>query len=140
MQIRVNQESELDRAAAELLDAAAGACHIALIGEMGAGKTTLTSAMARRLGVTDDVSSPTFSIVNEYNDCSGETVMYHFDFYRVESDEEAVDLGLDEYFDSKVLCVMEWPEKVEKFLPDDLLVVRITVEPDGSRIINLDNL
>lgn len=134
MEIRIANEADLDRAAAEFLAALDGRRHIALVGPMGAGKTTLTAAVGRVLGVTDEVSSPTFSIINEYRDRDGNPV-YHFDFYRIDTPEEAMDLGLDEYFDSDALCLMEWPEKVASFLPDDVLPVRLTVNPDGSRTL-----
>lgn len=137
MTIRVLSESGLDAAAREFLDAAAGRRHIAFIGPMGAGKTTFISALCRAAGVTDDVSSPTFSIINEYRDAAGGPV-YHFDFYRIGTPEEALDLGLDEYFSSGALCLMEWPENVAAFLPDDTLAVRISPEADGARVITTD--
>ncbi len=138
MTITVKSEKDIDRAAREFLDAAGTRRHIAFHAPMGAGKTTFTSAICRVLGVTDDVSSPTFSIINEYRDRDNRTV-FHFDFYRIDNDAQAADLGLDEYFDSGALCLMEWPENAEAFLPDDTLAVSIDVLDDGSRIITFDD-
>ena len=105
---------------------------------MGAGKTTFTTALCRRLGVrTDAVSSPTFAIVNEYRTGSGEPV-YHFDFYRINKLEEALDIGLYDYLDSGALCLMEWPENIEELLPEETLKVSIAVGPDGSRTLTWD--
>lgn len=137
MKISIPNESELDRAAKEFLSAIGDRKHIALLAPMGAGKTTLTAAICRALGVSDEVNSPTFSIINEYRDRNGRPI-FHFDFYRIETPEETLDLGLDEYFDSDALCLMEWPENVEAFLPDDTLPVRIQVNPDGTRSLLFD--
>ena len=136
MKIEITGEADIDRAARQFLDAAGSARHIAFYAPMGAGKTTFTAALCRALGVTDDVNSPTFSIINEYRDREGSPV-YHFDFYRIETPAHAAELGLDDYFESGALCLMEWPEIVEDFLPDDTLRVDISVNPDGSRILTL---
>lgn len=138
MRITIANESETGRAAREFLDALGSRRHVALRAPMGAGKTTLTAAVCRELGVTDDVTSPTFSIINEYVDREGNPV-YHFDFYRIDTEAQALDLGLDEYFDSGALCLMEWPENVEAFLPDDTLDVTISVADDGTRTITFED-
>lgn len=135
MTIIIENEADIDRAAREFIEALGDRRHVAFIAPMGAGKTTFTSALCRTLGVSDDVSSPTFSIINEYRDRDDNPV-FHFDFYRIDSDAAAIDLGLDEYFDSDALCFMEWPENVEAYLPDDTLRVSISVADDGSRIID----
>ncbi len=109
---------------------------VALIGEMGAGKTTFVKAIGEVLGVEDTVSSPTFSIVNEYTSAKGET-LFHFDFYRIDDEEEALDFGVEEYFDSGAFCFMEWPEKIESLLPEVLLKVKIEEQVNGSRIITV---
>ncbi len=109
---------------------------VALIGEMGAGKTTFVKAICDVLGVEDSVSSPTFSIVNEYTSAQGET-LFHFDFYRIDDEEEALDFGVEEYFDSDAFCFMEWPEKIESLLPEVLLKVKIEEQGNGSRIITV---
>ena len=105
---------------------------IALYGAMGAGKTTFVKALCDALGVTDEVNSPTFSIVNEYLD-RDENSIFHFDFYRIETEAEAFDLGLDDYFYSGRLCLLEWPEQIEGLLPPETLRLSITEQPDGSR-------
>ena len=105
---------------------------------MGAGKTTFISALCRHFGVEDDVCSPTFTIVNEYRAADGESI-FHFDFYRIDSLREAVDIGFGEYLYSGSLCLIEWPEKVEDLLPEETLNVRITASDDGRRTIEIDN-
>ena len=104
----------------------------AFYGDMGAGKTTFIGEVCRLLGVEDDVSSPTFSIVNEYDTSDGKK-LYHFDCYRLDSEEEAIDVGAEDYFYSGNTCFVEWPEKIEGILPADVIDVHITVLPDGSR-------
>ena len=107
---------------------------IRIDGEIGSGKTTLIKSLCKSLGVRENVSSPTFSIVNEYH---GNEVIFHFDFYRLESEEEAYDFGIEEYFDSGNLCLLEWPEKISNLLPssDLCLDVQITME-NNIRIYN----
>jgi tRNA threonylcarbamoyladenosine biosynthesis protein TsaE len=99
---------------------------------MGVGKTTFIKAIARRLGVKDMTSSPTFSLVNEYETDSGD-VLYHFDLYRINSEEEAYDMGLDEYFYSGNLCLIEWPEKTPNLIPMDHTSITMKLLPDGRR-------
>lgn len=107
-------------------------------GEMGAGKTTFIKTVCRELGVTDAVSSPTFSIVNEYETNTGKR-LYHFDFYRINDEQEALDIGTLEYFDSGNLCFIEWPTKIPNLLPDHYLQVTISASPSGQRFITLKN-
>ena len=109
---------------------------VAFEGEMGAGKTTLIRALGAALGVADDVSSPTFALVNEYRDGQGQPV-YHFDFYRIDSEEEAVRLGAAEYFDSGYLCLVEWPARVAGLLPAAHLQVDLVVTGSESRQISI---
>ena len=109
----------------------------ALYGPMGVGKTTFVKAVCRCLGVEDDVSSPTFAIVNEYVTSEGES-LYHFDFYRVNSIEEAMDFGYEEYFYGGCRCFIEWPEKIDELLPEDIVNCTFTENPDGSRTLNVD--
>lgn len=108
------------------------------IGEMGAGKTTLVKTLCERLQVIDQVSSPTFSIVNEYLTAKDETV-YHFDFYRLEDAEEAVAIGAEDYFFSGNLCLIEWPQIIANLLPDEYMLVQIEALEDGVRSIKLKN-
>ena len=126
-------------AAARRLHAAiadSGCTVVAFEGEMGAGKTTLIRALAATLGVADDVSSPTFALVNEYRDGRDQPV-YHFDFYRIDSLEEAERIGATEYLDSGYLCLVEWPARVAALLPVPHLEVRVTAQPDDAREIEL---
>lgn len=116
--------------------AEAGCQVVALEGEMGAGKTTLIRALAQNLGVRDDVSSPTFALVNEYRDGRNKPV-YHFDFYRIDSVDEAIRIGAAEYLDSGYLCLVEWPARVAELLPEPRLEVRLQVQEDESRIIEI---
>lgn len=125
----------IDQAAREFLDRTADHRLLAFYGAMGAGKTTFTVALCKALGVQDSVCSPTFTIVNEYETADGEP-MYHFDFYRIRNNAEAMDIGIEDYFYSGCLCIMEWPENVEDLLPEETLRVTITVRPDQSRVIS----
>ena len=104
-------------------------------GEMGAGKTTLIKALAETLGSKDNVSSPTFSIVNEYSLPNGG--IYHFDFYRLKNQVEALDMGCEEYFYSGKYCVIEWPEKIPDLLPEHFIKIEIEVKSDNERVITL---
>lgn len=135
MTITIRDISDLDRAAEEFLEKIGENRLIAFYAPMGAGKTTFTTAICRRLGVTDAVCSPTFTIINEYMTSSGEP-MYHFDFYRINKLSEAMDIGIEDYLYSGCLCIMEWPENVEELLPEETLRVRIAVNPDGSRTLS----
>lgn len=110
----------------------------AFTGEMGAGKTTFINALCRALGVdSEETGSPTFAIINEYRSSTTAELIYHFDLYRIESIDEAFDLGIDDYFDSGALCLLEWPERIEALLPDDTVVVNIVANPDDSRILTV---
>lgn len=133
MKIHIKSLDEIDTAAREFLDAVEGRKVIAFYGEMGVGKTTFINALSRQLGVTDDaVNSPSFSIVNEYETASGD-IVYHFDLYRLDSIDEALAIGIEDYFYSGRLCLIEWPERIEPLLPDDALIVLFTLLDDGSR-------
>jgi tRNA threonylcarbamoyladenosine biosynthesis protein TsaE len=106
--------------------------------QMGAGKTTFIKELVKELGVDDNSSSPTFSLVNEYRTRSGE-VVYHFDLYRLNSEEEGYDMGLDEYFYSEEWCFIEWPEKTPNLIPIDHAHISIKVLADGMRELVLKN-
>ena len=115
--------------------ASLGDRHIfAFYGKMGAGKTTFITAICRELGVTEPVTSPTFAIVNEYQSADDGPLhgapIYHFDFYRIRRQEEAYDIGFDDYLDSGALCLIEWPELIEDLLPADTVYVHIEEDPD----------
>ena len=103
-------------------------------GEMGAGKTTLIKAICKELGVIGHIQSPTFSIVNEYLSSSGKTI-FHFDFYRLKNEIEALDFGIEEYFDSGNICLLEWAEKVESLLPNNCFKIKISLTEDLGRNI-----
>ncbi|KAF2518685.1 tRNA (adenosine(37)-N6)-threonylcarbamoyltransferase complex ATPase subunit type 1 TsaE [Flavobacterium salilacus subsp. salilacus] len=103
---------------------------------MGAGKTTLIKAIARQMGVTGITSSPTFSLVNEYETAEGNP-LYHFDLYRLNSEEEAYDMGIDEYFYSGNMCLIEWPEKTPNLIPLDHSSITIKQLADGRRHVVL---
>ncbi|GHT75556.1 hypothetical protein FACS189456_7330 [Bacteroidia bacterium] len=102
---------------------------------MGAGKTTLIKEICAQLGVVDTVTSPTFALINEYQ-CSNGTRIAHFDFYRLKNIEEALQLGVEEYFDSTNICLIEWPELVESLLPDDAVRLHLSVTAQGTRQIS----
>lgn len=104
--------------------------------EMGAGKTTLIKEICKQLGVEDVISSPTFSLVNEYQTNNGETV-YHFDFYRITDEEEALDIGVEDYFYSKSWCFIEWPDNIENLLPLDAVEIHISILEVNQRNIQL---
>ena len=104
---------------------------VSIVGQSGAGKTTLISRIAALLGAEDSVTSPTFAIVNQYE--GTKHTIYHFDMYRIERVEEALDFGSEEYLSSGDLCLVEWPEKIEPLLPNDTMVVRIEILSDTAR-------
>ena len=132
MEIVIDSLSDLDKVAEAVLESLNGRSVVAFFAPMGAGKTTLISAIMKYTGSEDTVTSPTFALVNQYYTASRETV-YHFDFYRINSINEAFDMGYEEYFYSGDLCLVEWPEKVEPLLPDDTMVVRIEILDEHSR-------
>jgi len=130
--ISINSTAELNKVADELLAFAAGQKFFIFEGEMAAGKTTFIKAFCEAIGVEDVVSSPTFSIVNEYESNHG--LVYHFDFYRLKNLQEAYDIGYEEYFYSDNYCLVEWPSKVEELLPEQYIKVQITVTGNEQRL------
>lgn len=138
-EIIIKDLNGLDSAAAEFLKEIGDNKLVAFFAPMATGKTTFTTAICRQLGVEEDaVSSPTFAIVNEYRTSSGEP-MYHFDFYRIERPEEALDIGFYDYIDSGNLCIMEWPENIEEILPEETLRISIKTMPDLSRVVSWED-
>lgn len=134
MSLHFHQLDELDAVAQQLL-AEGAACPIWLFeGDMGAGKTTLIKALCRGLGVVSMVQSPTFSLVNEYTTRTGESV-YHFDCYRLRNEAEALDIGIEEYFDSGAHCFIEWPERIESLWPPTYYRIQITADITGRRTV-----
>ncbi len=134
-QILISSLSEIDNAAKEFLERIADTRLIAFRAPMGAGKTTFITAICKSMGIpADEISSPSFALVNEYRTPGGESV-FHFDFYRIKDEREALDIGLYEYLDSGSYCFMEWPENVGELLPEETLQVQIEVLADGARRI-----
>lgn len=121
---------DLARAAGQIVTAGSGHTLWTFYGEMGAGKTTFIKALCKVLGVTDEVSSPTYSLVNEYHTSDGKTV-YHFDFYRINSIEEAYDIGYEDYFYSGNICLIEWPQRIEELLEGEE-VLKIVIDKAGE--------
>lgn len=115
---------EIDKVAKEVVEVVTSPI-LLFEGEMGAGKTTLIKAIGRHLGVIDTISSPTFSLINEYKTQAGQTI-YHFDCYRISSEEEAMDFGAEEYLDSGNTCFIEWAKNISSLLPNTTQRVQIT--------------
>lgn len=137
--IIINTLDDINRAARQFLSEIGENRLVAFYAPMGAGKTTFTTAVCRVLGVEEDaVSSPTFSIVNEYKTSSGESV-FHFDFYRIDNAAEALDIGFYDYVDSGNLCIFEWPENIGELIPEETLKVRISVGEDFSRVLSWED-
>jgi tRNA threonylcarbamoyladenosine biosynthesis protein TsaE len=135
MNIEINGLQDLKGAAHQLL-VFSGKDHIIVFeGDMGAGKTTFIKEICLALGVKDVVSSPTFSIVNEYLGSNNQPV-YHFDFYRIKNLQEAYDIGYEEYFYSSSICLIEWPEKIEALLPLQYIKVSIKALSENQREIS----
>ena len=139
-EIKIDSLEALPQAAREFARLMGDNTVFAFHGEMGAGKTTFISALCEVLGVDpEEANSPSFSIINEYRSDTTAELIYHFDLYRLESVEEALEIGVEDYFDSGALCLLEWPERIEPLLPDDTVVVNITVDPaTDSRTLSFD--
>lgn len=129
--ISIPTAADLPRAAREFVELMGDNTVFAFYGDMGAGKTTFINALAEALGVDpSETASPTFALINEYRSDTTAELIYHFDFYRVESLEEAIELGIEDYFDSGAICLIEWPERIAAALPADTVHVRVTVDDD----------
>jgi tRNA threonylcarbamoyladenosine biosynthesis protein TsaE len=129
---------ELPKAAEFIIREAENAKTWAFYGSMGAGKTTLIKEICRQLGSADIVTSPTFSLINEYKNLAGESI-FHFDFYRIIKKEEVFDMGYEEYLFSNSLCLIEWPELIEDLLPPKRINIFIKPTPNGGRLIEIDS-
>lgn len=139
--ITISTLEDLPRAAREFVETMDDSTVFAFYGDMGAGKTTFINALCRELGVSEDIAtSPSFSIVNEYRSDTTAELIYHFDLYRLENLDEALDMGIEDYFDSGALCLLEWPERVEELLPDDAIRVKLFVNDDDTRTLQLSSL
>jgi tRNA threonylcarbamoyladenosine biosynthesis protein TsaE len=126
-------EDELYPVADEIIKQSSLSKIFAFFGEMGAGKTTLIKKVCEKLEVKDRVSSPTFSLLNEYETHTGE-IIYHFDFFRIKSPAEAIDIGFDEYLYSGNLCLIEWAEKVQQLLPEETIIIQFVPENNVRNI------
>jgi tRNA threonylcarbamoyladenosine biosynthesis protein TsaE len=135
MQLRIENLNQINKAASDFLELTKKHNIFAFNGEMGAGKTTFINAILKQMDIEDHSSSPTFSIVNEYLSPSFGTV-YHFDFYRIESEIEALDIGIEDIIYGEEYCFMEWPSKIENLLPENTVFIKISVD-NNCRIIDI---
>ena len=132
MEITIKSLDTIQEAAKEFINRMGEGRVFAFYGKMGAGKTTFIKALCETLGVKDVITSPTFSLINEYTDGKGNSI-YHFDFYRIKKLEEVYDMGYEDYFYSGNLCLLEWPELIEEILPENVIKVTIEEQADGTR-------
>jgi tRNA threonylcarbamoyladenosine biosynthesis protein TsaE len=136
----IYSENELRKIANEIIHNSKSKI-LAFYAPMGAGKTTLIKALVKELGGKDNVSSPTFGLVNEYENLNGDLLGYHFDFYRLEDEMEAMDMGLEDYLNTKGWVFMEWPEKIPNLVPIDAQIIKIEILSEKTRkLLLLDTL
>ncbi len=136
---KVETLSALPEVAKELISTFPNERVFAFYGKMGAGKTTFIQSICRELGSRDNITSPTFALINEYNTAKMESI-FHFDFYRIKDIEEAFDLGYEDYIYSGSYCLIEWPEMIEPLLPEKMVEVKIEVSEDGTRQISAQTI
>ena len=136
--IKINELHEYETATQKFIALMGDKKIFAFYGKMGVGKTTFVKSLCKALGVGDTVNSPTFAIVNEYADKSGEPI-YHFDFYRIKSVAELYNLGYEDYFYSDATCFIEWPQLAEEILPEETVKVTIEEKEDGTREITIES-
>ena len=136
MEIIIKDKRHLHTAAKQLLEHSADKKIFAFYGSMGAGKTTIIKAVCEYLGAIDIVSSPTFTLVNEYKTNAGESI-FHIDFYRIKKQEEVYDFGVEEYLTGESYCFMEWPELIEEILPYETIRVSISVDENEQRLLKI---
>ena len=136
--INIPSTEALQEAAHEFMAAMGDYTVFAFYGQMGAGKTTFINALCRELGVVEDVTnSPSFAIINEYRSDTTAELIYHFDCYRLQNEAEAEDIGVEDYFESGAVCLIEWPERILDLLPDDTVRVDIVEAADGKRTLTM---
>jgi tRNA threonylcarbamoyladenosine biosynthesis protein TsaE len=138
LSIRIKNSESIREAAKKFISHIGDNTVFAFNGKMGAGKTTFIKAICEELGVTEVINSPTFAIINEYRSDKTAELIYHFDFYRINTSQEASHIGVEDYLGSNVLCFIEWPEKIKTLLPDTTVFVDIEEQKDGSRLIKSD--
>ena len=131
---KISSVKVLKQASRKLISAFPDQRVFAFYGKMGAGKTTFIQSVCEVLGTNDNVTSPTFALINEYK-TSDFSSIFHFDFYRIKDIEEAFDLGYEDYLYSGDYCFIEWPEMIEPLLPEQFVEVKIAVDDEGNRII-----
>ena len=136
MKIIIKDKKHLADSAKKLLKHFGEDRIFAFYGPMGAGKTTIIKAICNVLGAIDIISSPSFTLVNEYKTSKGET-LYHIDFYRIRKQEEAYDFGIEEYLSGDSYCFIEWPELAEEILPPGTMSIRITADDNGQRNLQI---
>ena len=137
--IEIKNLEQLPEAAREFVELMGDYTIFAFYGEMGAGKTTFIKELCKALGVEDDITnSPSFSIINEYRSDSTAELIYHFDCYRLETVDEAVEIGTEDYFDSGAVCLIEWPERITELLPADTVRVNLKINDDDSRTMTVE--
>ena len=136
MEIKISSLQTIRSSARTFIDQMGANKVFAFYGNMGAGKTTFIKALCEELGVEEVVNSPTFAIINEYDSTSGKRI-YHFDFYRINKPEEALQFGVEDYFYSGNFCFIEWAEKIDTLLPQDCVKVYIAENEDGTRNVRI---
>ena len=134
----IYREEDIDAVASEVLKNVEPSSMLCFYGSMGAGKTTLIKALVQKLGADQAGNSPTFGIVNEYSSSDGSLLGYHFDFYRIDDEKEALDIGLEDYLSQDVWIFVEWPEKIQSLIPDDAITVNIEVLDKLSRKLSIE--
>lgn len=137
MKFIIKDKRHLHKAALTFLNHTRGKRIFAFYGSMGSGKTTIIKAICEALGTVDIVTSPTFTLVNEYKTSNAES-LFHIDFFRIKKPEEVFDFGFEEYLESGSYCFMEWPDLIKNILPPETVNVRITVDDNDQRIVTIE--
>ena len=140
IQIIIKNVNKIENAASQFINCMGNHKIFAFTGEMGVGKTTFIKAICKRLGVDDVINSPTFSIINEYKIRNSGELIYHFDFFRINSVREAQEIGTEDYFQSHSICFIEWPEKIVSLLPENAVLLNMIEQNDNSRIVTTATL